>query len=117
MKLQGQMKGIFMAEWQRHWGMNKKSQNPPTKHPGSRNLFYLRTVYMASAYVDEKGKEEMTRSYKSRLYNTMILLTGPAHGPSDKRIQKYWPHLDWRTIWDNLNTGHFSDNMKGNGSK
>jgi hypothetical protein len=113
MKLQGQMKGTFMAEWQRHWCTNKKSQNSPNNHPDPRTLFYLRVVYMASAYVDEKGKEEMTRSYKNRLYNAMALLNGPAHGPSDMRIKKYWPHHDWQAIWDNLHTAPVPGNMKG----
>jgi hypothetical protein len=71
-KTQTFMRGTLTGDWLGRWGINRKSSNPPVNNIEPRHLDYIRVVYMYSAYIDERGKEESLRNYKKRLYNTLV---------------------------------------------
>jgi endonuclease/exonuclease/phosphatase family metal-dependent hydrolase len=111
--MQGRKEGTLSAGWLRKWGADKRSQNPPNRNNIPPNMEYIRIIIIDSAYIEEQGKEEKTRAYRRRMYNTMKSITSAKQENGTMRIQKYWPNYNWQTIWENLHMTPVTNNTKG----
>jgi len=63
---------------------------------------YLRTYITVTAYVPGDRRSESTKVYKARIYTTLRALTIAMTPTQGVRIEKLWPHADWKVIWKNL---------------
>jgi hypothetical protein len=54
------------------------------------------------AYVAPRRRDEVERSYRTRVYRTIVLLLQDTPHGREMRIVTKWPHTAWDTVWKNL---------------
>jgi len=57
---------------------------------------------MDSAYIVPHGKTETVRTYRRRVYDTIVIVMNTETKPPNMRIERLWPNIEWPRIWKNL---------------
>ena len=64
------------------------------------------------AYIPHPDRDETTKAFKKRIYNTLHTMERAATGNREMRIVKQWPHNDWDRVWRTLHTAWITDTLK-----
>jgi hypothetical protein len=88
--------------WLKRWDLTTPSTNPPNIDRRLRNLEYLNTVKIDSAYITPRQTTEPNSTYKRRLYKTMVQLVQEVPGRKKMRVEQIWPDALWNRIWKNV---------------
>jgi hypothetical protein len=96
------------ALWMRIWKLNGENVNPPNRDSISARFDYLQRYHKETAYVTTQSPTESTRSYKRRLYTTMLLLHCRSIGTTETRIQRSWSHTPTVKFYGKMCTTHLS---------
>ena len=78
------------------------SDNPPNRRTKLKDYEYLQWTQNDSAYVKARTSHESITAYKKRIYKTLYETTHDPTVIAPIRVMKYWPQVDWNTIWKNL---------------
>jgi hypothetical protein len=74
MWLQIQKEGTETANWLQTWGLRGQHHNPPHITRIPVQLDYLRQYARDMAYIEPPNRTEATRTFKKRIYETLILM-------------------------------------------
>jgi hypothetical protein len=102
LQMQNQRVGSITAGWLRFWNISSGFGNPPHPNFVPATMDYLRTYITDTAYVPVQTSSESPKAYKARIYTTLRALSIAMTPQMDIRIEKLWPHEDWKLIWKNL---------------
>ena len=94
--------GSITCGWLRFWIIYSRPGNPPYPNVVPATMAYLRTYITDTAYVPGQRRSVSTKAYKARIYTTLRALSKAMTPPQGIRIEKLWPHADWKVIWKNL---------------
>jgi hypothetical protein len=64
------------------------------------------------AYISHPDRDENTKAFKKRIYNTLHTMERAATGNREIGVVKQWPLNDWDRIWRNLHTAVITDTLK-----
>jgi hypothetical protein len=62
MRIQEHKGGTLTGAWLKHWGLHKRSSNPPKGNTLPTNLEYLRLIEIDSAYIRPMGNGESMKT-------------------------------------------------------
>ena len=100
--MQSVREGSITADWLNYWNLNTQPGNPPYPNRISEKLDYLQVYAIDAAYIPRQRRTESNRMYKKRIYVSLHALLIVTSNRQEMRIEKQWPHTDWKTIWKNL---------------
>jgi hypothetical protein len=110
MWLQSNKEGTTTAAWLYKLNLSCPQTNPP---PSRRNLHqfeYLQPYAHDMAYIPHPDRDENTKAFKKRIYNTLHTMERAATSNREMRIVKQWPRRD--RIWKNLHTAVITHTLK-----
>ena len=102
LRLQGDKHDTLTARWLEKWNLHCPSENPPHRNRIPAKLEYLRQLVTDSAYIPPQGPTASVKTYRTRIYTTLLTLLQAETPPPKMRIEKLWPHTNWQAIWKNL---------------
>ena len=74
LQIQSTAPGTLTADWFRKWNLQVPGPNPPQIQRIPTNIDYLRQFVMDGAYITPQQKNETSKAYKRRIYDTMVTL-------------------------------------------
>jgi hypothetical protein len=101
-KMQRDKEESITADWLTYWNLNTRPENPPYPNGISEKLNYLRIYAIDAAYISGQRRTESNRVYKKKIYVSLRALPIATSNTQEMRIEKQYPHADWKTIWKNL---------------
>jgi hypothetical protein len=99
---QRRMVGTLTSAWLGQWTHVSDGGNPPDVGRIPPALRYIRQYVQDEAYVLERNAEESKKTYKRRLYRTMLDLLRDSAEPPPMRIATMWPATRWEVVWRNV---------------
>jgi len=94
-------KGSLTADWLRKWHLQTPGHNPPQIQLIPASIEYLRQFALDGAYITPQQENEISKAYKSRIYDTMITLLRQTPELPVMQISRLWVNTDWATVWSN----------------
>ena len=94
--------GTTTAQWLKKWNLLQPSKNPPNKERIVATLGYLRILETDSVYIVPQGKTETVRTYRRRIYDTIVIFMNTETKPPNMPIERLWPTIEWPRMWKNL---------------
>jgi len=94
------------------WNPIGPQANPPPTRRNLHQLEYLLLYARDMAYIPPPDRDDTTKAFKKRIYNTLHTMERAATGNREMRIVKQWPQNDWDRVWRNLRTAWITDTLK-----
>jgi len=94
--------GTLTADWFRKWNLQIPGPNPPQIQRIPANIEYPHQFAMDGACITPQQKNETSKAYKRRIYDTTATLLRETPELPVVRISRLWTTTDWTSVWSNL---------------
>ena len=85
-----------------NWGLRGQHHSPPHIARIQVKLDYIRQYARDMLYIESPNRTEATRTFKKRIYETLILMAAAGKTPPVMRIVHKLPDVKWNRVWQNL---------------